>query len=434
MAIVSHNLYDADTDEQLNSNPILVGNNGSYTGLASDTTYNVYATNVDQSGNESVPSSVFSFTTPAIEEPTEDEPMSPGDIAAIDSIVGEYVNTGTNGALIPGAAIGVAGPPGFMAKGYGRNQIQGFKIVTTDTNYRMASITKVFVAYRILMLLDAGLISLADKLSQYVSGVDRGDEITIQHLLMMRSGVYDYSTSPGVLIRFALNPGGSYSRDQSLKIIRDNKSRFTPGTQYQYSNSNYVLLGLILEAVVGKPIQEILIDDVATPLGLTTTRWPTTSSIPEPTAGGKKISPWLLDAAGVLTTTIPDMVKFGAALQAGTLLSPESKALWESTFCPVPFATAEGLFGGIIGDILGSPPILGPADFGFGLGLMSFGEWFGYNGSTVDFGTVMMYHPSGTVVAGMHNITGGQILTPIFVRIAEYLHPGSTTSPGYTPC
>lgn len=425
MAVVGYNFYldGVQHNSTLRSSPTYT-----FTGLDSDTEYDLTATAVDGNGNESDLSSVLAASTLEYDHPAEDPPLSTADADAIDAIIEGVVWSPTTGGTIPGMAIALAGDRGYYSKAYGRTGFNVGPFLTVDGHYRMASITKVFVAHAILQHVDAENLSLEDTLDQYVADVPAGDQITIRHLLMMRSGVYDYSTDFSVLLRFALFPGGAWTRDNSLKLIRGNASRFTPGTAYQYSNSNYVLLGLVLEAVTGKPIQEVLVDDVAIPLGMTETAWPETTTVPAPASGGKKINPWLLDAAGVLTTTVLDQVTFGAHLRDGTLLSPESKALWHSTFCPVPFAKG-GLFSSITGGIKG------PEEFGFGLGLMSFGDWLGYNGSTIDFGTICFFHPpSGTVVAGMHNVTGTQILTPLFVDIAEYLYPGSSESPGYTPC
>lgn len=436
MAVTGYNFWLVDpplTGDAVKQNSTLRSSpTYTFTGLASDTEYDPRYTAVDQSGNESELSTAMSPlpSTAEYTPPAEDPPMSSTDTDAIDALIenSQFVWTPTQGGAVPGATIAITGPQGYYTKSYGRRSFNAGPYVTTDGHYRMASITKVFVAHAILQQVDAENMTLDDTLDQYVSDVPAGDQITIRHLLMMRSGVYDYSTSLSVLIRFLLFPAGAWTRDNSLSIIRGNSSGFTPGTAYQYSNSNYVLLGLVLEAVRGKPIQEVLHDDVIAPLGLTETAWPETTSVPEPAAGGRKINPWLFDAAGALTTTVLDQVTFAAHLRDGTLLSPESKTLWETLNCPVPFAKP-GPFAFITGGIEG------PEYMGYGLGLVSFGDWFGYNGGTIDFGTILFYHPpSGTVVAGMQNVSGTAILTPVFVHIAEYLYPGSMESPGYTPC
>src|SRR5690606_2108918 len=105
-------------------------------------------------------------------------------------------------------------------------------------------------------------------------------------LLTMQSGVYDYTKDQWVTIALGLAPWMSFTEKNALNIIRRQPAQFEPGTKFQYSNSNYVLLGLILEKVTGKNVEDVITDDILRPLGMNETSFPTRSSMPAPYSHG----------------------------------------------------------------------------------------------------------------------------------------------------
>lgn len=368
------------------------------------------------------PLAVFTLAAPA-----HAQPLSAADQQFVDNTVASAMKDGGQ----PGMSISITGPAGDYAKAYGIASSVPNRALSLDDHYRIGSITKSFTATAILMQVDQGKLSLDDTLDKFVSGVPNGNIITVRQMLMMRSGVYDYMADPTIATTFTVFPTWQFSPAGALQSIRSHPSQFTPGTQYQYTNSNYQLLGMVLEKVTGKSYQSVITDDIINPLGLTNTTFPANSSIQAPYAKGYSplalgiyrdvtaINPALFGAAGALTSTIGDMQKWGAAMRDGTLLSPATQAMREQTFCPVAYSGE------------------GPTAFGYGLGYISFGRWFGHDGSVPGYGTEAFYDSqSGAVITGMETTqtTGLAVFARVMERIAAQLYPGSMDTPNYPQC
>lgn len=415
MAIVGVNFYNGPV--KLNDTLIVPGADFIIPGLASDTDYPITATNVDEAGNESTPSVVFPASTLQYIPPGAESPVSGPDATMIDSIVVEAMGR----SKAPGLALSLTGPRGYYRKPYGLVAAGG-RAVTLDDHFRIASGTKSFTATAILMAVDRGELSLDDKLSDFVSGVPNGNLITVKNMMMMRSGVYDYQTNIGFLIAFSVFPTMAYTDEALLLYIQGNAGTFAPGTSYGYTNSNYVLLGLILKAVTGRTPRDIITDDILVPLGLTETKWPTDAVMPLPAGGATNWNPSFFSSAGALTSTVGDMLKWAGELREGTLVSPAMKALRESTFMPV--------------DSGGLPAPL-PSTYGYGLGMISTGTWLGHDGTLPGWDCYFGFDTvSGATFVAAENMQTAtpDVLSPysrIFSRIADYLYPGSMAEQDY---
>jgi CubicO group peptidase (beta-lactamase class C family) len=357
--------------------------------------------------------------------------MSQTDRDSVDAIV--LAAMIANGQIAQ--MVSITGPAGDYDQAYGTT---GARPITTADHFRMGSVTKTFTGTAIFMQIDRGNLALTDFVETYIPGIPNGSSMTIQHCLMMRSGIVEFYTA--LATNFALNPTGAYSSEQALAAIKAGPAGFAPGTSYQYTNGNFILLGLVLEAITGRRIEDILTEDIIVPLGLTETGWPTSGVIPTPFVNGYGANPlafipfappvtdqtaWqpeLAGAAGALTTTIGDLQKWGQALRDGALLSPASAALRDSVFCPYPQAQDVGT---------------GPNEFAYGLGFVSYGEWLGHDGSVPGYECCTMFEPtSGAVIATMANYQtpGLQAFLRTFHRIGEYLYPGSMDKPTYSTC
>ncbi len=343
------------------------------------------------------------------------------------AIVADIVVSAMEAGKEPGVSITLTGPKGDYRGAFGLSKkglIQD-KPLTLDHRMRIGSITKSFTATAILMQIDAGKLSLSDTLEQFIPGIHNGDFITVEHMLTMRSGVYDYTTSLGIQAMVVACPTYPFVHTSTiLNLIKSHPSQFAPGTAYAYNNSNYVLLGEILGKVAGRPMWQVITDDIIKPLGLSNTSWPTSSKVPAPYAHGysnrllahsllkdqTKVNPELFGAAGVLTSTVGDLQKWAQYLKDDALLSTGIHGLRTSTFWDQPY------------------PGEGPNHYGYGLGLVKFGTWIGHDGSVPGYSAVAMYDTlSGATFAGVENLqTGGlAVFSRIFERIAEYLYPGS---------
>lgn len=143
--------------------------------------------------------------------------------------------------------------------------------------YRIASITKTFVGSAILMLVDKGSLSLDAKIGEFVTGLPNGDKVTIRHLLTQTSGLFEYLADDEV-VRLRQQYDQRYrkwTQAEIVAVIAKHPVNFEPGAQCEYTNTNYYLLGMVVEKVTGdtleKQIQALIIDR----LKLTATSFPT---------------------------------------------------------------------------------------------------------------------------------------------------------------
>ena len=123
---------------------------------------------------------------------------------------------------------------------------------------RIASITKSYVATEVLRQVDRGRLRLSDTIDGFVSGVPDGDQITIAQLLGMRAGTYDFTMDAAFGRRFAANPRMGFGVRDVLRIIGRHRPSFRPGARVQYSDTNYTLLGVVLEKVTGRSPEAVI--------------------------------------------------------------------------------------------------------------------------------------------------------------------------------
>ena len=349
--------------------------------------------------------------------------LSRSDTGIIDDIVVSAMQSGKE----PGVAISLTGPRGDYSRAYGvcKKGLVRDHPMQVDKKMRIGSITKSFTATAIFQQIDRGYLNLTDTLDKFISGVPNGDKITVEHMLTMRSGVYDYATYFPCQLMVTFWPTYPFIHTSKLiDLIKKNPSTFEPGTSYAYTNSNYILLGEILGQVAKRPVWQVLVDDVIKPLGLTNTQWPTGKKVPDPHANGysnrlllkshlkdqTNVNPDLFGAAGLITSTVGDLQKWAEYLKTEALLSPEMHKLRTETFWDQPY------------------PGEGPDHYSYGLGLVKFGSWVGHDGSVPGFSAVAMYDTvSGATFAGVENLqtTGLAVFSRIFERIATVLYPDS---------
>ena len=186
---------------------------------------------------------------------------APDFAAAVDRIArGALAATG-----VPSASIAVV-RDGVLAytHAYGNARLPEVA-ATTTMRYSIGSISKQFTSAAILLLQEQRKLSLDDAVGKYVPGLTRGDEVTIRQVLSHTSGYQDYWPQDYVP-PFMLTPINAQG-------ILDRWARrpldFEPGTQWQYSNTNYVIAGLIVEKAAGMPLWQFLNTRVFTPLGIT---------------------------------------------------------------------------------------------------------------------------------------------------------------------
>ena len=199
----------------------------------------------------------------------------------------DIVEKGRSAQRQPGLNVGIWFPGrGSLVRAFGTGDHASGAPMRRDDHVRIASITKTFTSVVVPQLVDESRLSLDDTLSRYIEGIDNGDRITIRNLLGMTSGIYDYTSDERFLKAFTDNPLMSFSPKDVIDIVNRHKPEFAPGEKVSYCDTNYILLGTIVEKVTGEPIQKTITEKILKPLGLNNTSFPTEPTMPERFARG----------------------------------------------------------------------------------------------------------------------------------------------------
>lgn len=184
----------------------------------------------------------------------------------------------------PGVAVLLRSPVGNFALADGTTQLNGATPVTLDDHVRIGSNTKTFVGSVALQLVSEGKLDLEAPVADYWRGIPGGKQITIEQLLNMRSGLFNYTETRKLNKALDEDPQRVWQPRELLRMGIKRKPYFPPGQGYHYSNTNTVLLGLIIEKIEGKPLAEVLQGRLLTPLDLKNTIFPPsdTAAIPNP--------------------------------------------------------------------------------------------------------------------------------------------------------
>ncbi len=236
---------------------------------------------------------------------------------------------------VPSASIAVVkdGKIAYL-KAYGDARLDPKTPAASSMRYSVGSISKQFTATAILMLAEQGKLSLDDKVGKYIPDLTRANEVTIRNLLSHTSGYQDYWPQDYVMPGMLKPATAQYIMDTWAKIPLD----FDPGTKWQYSNTNYVIAGVIIERVSKMPLLTFLQQNIFKPLSMTSV-----ANIDEKALGdtdptgyyrfalgplhpAPKEGPGWLFAAGELAMTAEDLAKWDIAIIDQKLLKPASYA------------------------------------------------------------------------------------------------------------
>jgi D-alanyl-D-alanine carboxypeptidase len=190
---------------------------------------------------------------------------------------------------IPGAVVLIRSPgQGNWSSTFGTAQIGTQVPMSIDDYFRAGSNTKTMTSTVILQLLQEGKLTLDDPISKYQPEVPNGRNITIAELSEMRSGLYSYSFDPGFNQTLDSDPQKAWTPQELLGIAFSHPADYPPGARYEYSNTNIVLLGLVIEQLTGMSASEAFQKRIFGPLKMTHSSLPanTDSSIPSPHAQG----------------------------------------------------------------------------------------------------------------------------------------------------
>jgi CubicO group peptidase (beta-lactamase class C family) len=305
------------------------------------------------------------------------------DVARMEQLVGARVDDKS----FMGVVLVARGDEILLSKGYGSANLEWSIPNTPTTKFRLGSITKQFTAAAILLLVERGKLALEDPVKKHWPNAPAAWEaITIFQLLTHTSGISNFTS--GAEFREWKNLPST--AEQTLERLRDKPLDFAPGARMSYSNSNYVLLGLLIERSSGQSYADFVRDNVFKPLGMSDSGYDVSAAIlPQRAAGympGFVNAPYtdmtIPHGAGGLYSTTPDLLRWTQGLFGGRLLSAAS--LEKMT---TPFMN-DYAFGLVVGNAGGRKAIQ-------------------HNGGIEGFNTHLTYYPDSKItVAVLANVNG----------------------------
>ncbi|MBT9582631.1 serine hydrolase [bacterium] len=207
---------------------------------------------------------------------------------------------------------------------------------TARTPYRIGSTTKMFTALAVMQLVEQGKLSLDDTLSSFQSDFPNASQISVKQLLQHRSGIPNYLDQ-------ALSDGRALQPTTPQEIVASVAklaSLSPPGSKYSYSNTNYVLLGLMVEKLAGMPLHQYFASKLFQPAGLKETGTEVSAQSPALAVGYQGTSPqnpghlsWYY-ACGDLSSTAEDLARFDVALMDGQIVKPATLAMMQAQALP----------------------------------------------------------------------------------------------------
>ncbi len=261
-------------------------------------------------------------------------------LAEVDAFVASQMKA----RRIPGLSIAVLRDGVVVhAGGYGLANVEHEVPATEHTMYQLASVTKQFTATVVMQLVEESRLTLSTPLRSVLPDVpDAWSAVTVAQLLNHTSGIPSYTSVPdfGSLMRKDFTPA------ELIALVRDRPMDFAPGEKWRYNNSGYVLLGMMIEKITGKPWGTVLEARLFKPAGMATARVNDHSIVvPHRAQGyawengvlknGEYVSPTQPYAAGALLVSVLDLAKWDETLAKRPVLSPASLA---AMYAPAPIA------------------------------------------------------------------------------------------------
>jgi D-alanyl-D-alanine carboxypeptidase len=311
-------------------------------------------------------------------------------------------------AGIPGIAVEIRGPEGSEFLAAGVASLEDERPLIPEDRFRIASVTKAFTAAVVMELVEEGTLSLDDSVEHWAPGLlAEGDSITMRYLLAHTSGLPDYTKDEEFIEAFVA--GEDLPPQRIVSFVSSEPLAFEPGTKYEYSDTDNIVLGMIVEAATGRSYEQELGSRVFEPLGLRASVLPDAPTMPDPHAQGYQYPPesegagepddvtTALDpsaawASGALVSTPSDLSRFFGGLLGGELVGEDELAQMKET---------------LAGE--GSPS--GPGTKRAGLGIFSYelpcGEVWGHTGQFPGYQAFGAASPDGRGgLAMMANATG----------------------------
>lgn len=346
----------------------------------------------------------------------DDEPASvtPVWYSHVDSIITQtMVSSGS-----PGAIVGIFqynNEPIVYAKGY--SNISTLTEMDQNLNFRIASNTKTFTAQTVMLIAEDGLIDLDKHLNFYLPdcGIQYADTITVRQMLNMTSGIANYNAQAQFVDIWNSDPLIPWEKDTILSIINSASPDFYPGSSWNYSDSNYFLLGLLIETVTDNTVESEITNRILIPLEFNNTSFPITPDMPEDYCFGYKLNssnilvecsrisptgPW---TGGAMISNIYDFGNWAKVLGTGSVLSESMK---EQCFDWITIS--ENTY--------------------YGLGLIQLAGLRGHTGMIQGYETIMLYSPEkdATIVVMLNKCNEDQHSQPaasLCINLFQVIYP-----------
>jgi D-alanyl-D-alanine carboxypeptidase len=323
---------------------------------------------------------------------------------------------------IPGAIIYVDEPGQCSwTTVMGRGNLASRQPMQVKDHMRIGSISKTFTATVILQLVDQHKLGLDDPVSSYQPHVPNGKNITIRQLLNMSSGLFNFSEDEGFVQASLADPYKVWQPEELLAIAFKHPPYFAPGKSFHYSNTNTILLGLIMEQLTHLPAEQAFQRFIFGPLGLHQSRLPprSSSALPNPHAQGYmygtdftgkgptlNVTDWNPSAAwtaGSVISTLHDLQIWAKALATGRLLSASLQKQRLTWAICVP-------------RWLGKPQC-------YGLGVMDFAGFLGHDGQIFGYTSWMGYQPqTGATIIVLANLYQGSDGSAPAIDLAKVIY------------
>ncbi|MGW7549028.1 serine hydrolase domain-containing protein [Streptomyces sp. NPDC054770] len=333
------------------------------------------------------------FAAPSSPSSTPSPSGSP-DVRAMTPAVARQLDAAVQHVMreadVPGVTVGVWTPGQ-------RDYVRSFGVANKATGQRMSpdlymrigSETKTFTVTALLQLVDQGKVSLDDPVGKYLDGVPNGDRITLRDLAGMRSGLFNYSEDAGFFKALTSDPQRAFTPRQLLAYSFRHPVMFRPGEKFHYSNTNLILLGLLVEKESGQSLGDYLEQHVLGPAGMSHTSFPTGNEFPTPHAQGYTNQ----TATGKVEETAGWNPSWGWA--AGAMISNlDDLHTWARTVATGVFPDGTAMVGPAVQKQRLTTPSTGIRGAGYGLGIFDVQGWIGHNGSLPGYESLTIYLPS----------------------------------------
>jgi D-alanyl-D-alanine carboxypeptidase len=351
---------------------------------------------------------------------TAPPPVSPSFPPSTTAAIDAAITTTLANFKAPGAIVGISIPGrGTYVVAKGMADVATGEAMQVDDHMRIGSVTKSFTITVLLQLVAEGKVGLDDPVSKYLDFVPDGQNITLRMLANMTAGLFNYTELSSFDDAVVASPARSWTPRELVDYGLREKPYFDPGKGFHYSNTNTVLLGMVIERVTKQGIASVFQANSFEPLGLSDTSWPTDGVLPTPFAHGisNSFTPKIVDAtnysptisftAGQLVSTVKDLMVWTQACATGSQLTAD---LQKQRQAWVMF-----------------PPLTPQRSYGLGLFLNN--GWIGHNGSIVGYTSDAFYLPSqrATIIVLVNSDVAVNHVTPadaMFRAIAEVVTPG----------